>query len=81
MDRAALDVALELKIPCGGWCPCGRRAEDGVIPAAYPLVETPTANYFYCRCYVHGGRLASAAVPCSVGGASRTRRGGNRPVR
>ncbi|MGH7128405.1 MAG: putative molybdenum carrier protein [Planctomycetaceae bacterium] len=39
-DRAALDVALELGIPCGGWCPRGRRAEDGVIPARYPLQET-----------------------------------------
>jgi hypothetical protein len=27
-DRAALDVALELKIRCGAWCPKGRRAED-----------------------------------------------------
>ena len=27
VDRAALDVALELGIPCGGWCPRGRRAE------------------------------------------------------
>jgi hypothetical protein len=39
-DRAALDVALQLGIPAGGWCPAGRRAEDGVIPALYPLSET-----------------------------------------
>ncbi len=26
VDRAALDVALALDIPCGGWCPKGRRA-------------------------------------------------------
>ena len=45
VDRAALDVALELRIPCGGWCPLGRRAEDGVIPDQYPLQEAPTANY------------------------------------
>ena len=45
MDRAALDVALRLGIPCGGWCPRGRRAENGTIPARYPLVETPTAGY------------------------------------
>jgi hypothetical protein len=45
VDRAALDVALELGIPCGGWCPAGRRAEDGRIPDRYPLVETPTAAY------------------------------------
>jgi hypothetical protein len=45
VDRAALDVALELGIPCGGWCPQGRRAEDGVIAKKYPLRETPTAEY------------------------------------
>lgn len=45
VDRAALDVALALGIPCGGWCPRGRRAEDGVIAKKYPLRETPSANY------------------------------------
>jgi Circularly permutated YpsA SLOG family len=45
VDRAALDVALELKIPCGGWCPAGRRAEDGPVPLRYLLTETPTAAY------------------------------------
>ncbi len=45
VDRAALDVALSLGIPCGGWCPRGRRAEDGPIPPRYPLAETPTARY------------------------------------
>ena len=40
VDRAALDVALERGIPCGGWAPKGRRAEDGVIPERYPLRET-----------------------------------------
>lgn len=45
VDRAALDVALELGISCGGWCPKGRRAEDGSIPESYPLKESPTANY------------------------------------
>jgi hypothetical protein len=41
VDRAALDVALELGLPCGGWCPRGRLAEDGVIDEKYPLTETP----------------------------------------
>lgn len=41
VDRAALDVALELGIPCGGWCPLGRLAEDGIIASKYPLIETP----------------------------------------
>src|SRR5437870_6380616 len=45
VDRAALDVALELGLPCGGWCPKGRRAEDGPIPARYPLAETPWSGY------------------------------------
>lgn len=45
VDRAALDLALELGIPCRGWCPHGRRAEDGRIPDRYPLTETPTAEY------------------------------------
>ena len=40
VDRAALDVALDLGIPVGGWCPRGRWAEDGPIPERYPLVET-----------------------------------------
>ena len=45
VDRAALDVALALALPCGGWCPRGRRAEDGVIAARYPLTETPRTAY------------------------------------
>jgi hypothetical protein len=45
VDRAALDVALALGIPCGGWCPRGRRAEDGPIAPRYPLTETPWDGY------------------------------------
>ncbi len=45
VDRAALDVALELGIPCGGWCPKGRKAEDGPIDPRYPLKETSSPNY------------------------------------
>ena len=44
-DRAGLDVGLALNIPVGGWCPQGRRAEDGPIPDRYPLVETAERNY------------------------------------
>jgi hypothetical protein len=44
-NRAALDAALELGIPCGGWCPKGRRAEDGPIPDRYPLQETDSTSY------------------------------------
>jgi len=45
VDRAALDAALELGIPCGGWCPEGRRAEDGPIDLRYPLRETTSRDY------------------------------------
>ena len=43
-DRAALDWALANGVACGGWCPLGRWAEDGVIDARYPLRETPELN-------------------------------------
>ena len=45
VDRAALDVAREFGIAAAGWCPHGRRAEDGRLPECYPLKETPTAEY------------------------------------
>jgi hypothetical protein len=44
-DRAALDAALAAGAACGGWCPEGRRAEDGVIPARYPVKELLGAGY------------------------------------
>lgn len=45
VDRAALDVAQELQLEHGGWCPRGRLAEDGRIPDQYLLQETETAEY------------------------------------
>ncbi|NLS97248.1 MAG: hypothetical protein GXX96_34350 [Planctomycetaceae bacterium] len=45
VDRAGLDVAIALGIEHGGWCPSGRRAEDGRIPACYQLVETDSPEY------------------------------------
>jgi len=44
-DRAALDWAMEHGVPHGGWCPKGRKAEDGPIDAKYELQETPSADY------------------------------------
>lgn len=38
-DRAALDAALILNFPCGGFCPKDRQAEDGPIDPKYPLEE------------------------------------------
>ncbi len=45
VDRAALDAAMAAGIPVGGWCPKGRRAEDGPIDPHYPLTETESADY------------------------------------
>jgi hypothetical protein len=45
VDRAGLDAAFDAGITSGGYCPKGRRAEDGVIPERYPLIETEEKNY------------------------------------
>ena len=45
VDRAALDIANEFKIPHSGWCPYERKAEDGIIPAKYNLKETPAPTF------------------------------------
>ncbi|MEO5329080.1 MAG: putative molybdenum carrier protein [Magnetococcus sp. THC-1_WYH] len=47
VDRAALDFALARRIEAGGWCPKGRKAEDGSIPVYYPLLETHRSDYPY----------------------------------
>jgi len=44
-DRAALDVAIKLNIPHGGWIPKGRKTEDGILPDKYQLQEMPTSSY------------------------------------
>ena len=46
VDRGALDAAIELGIEHGGWCPRGRLAEDGSIPAGYQLTETSSGEYW-----------------------------------
>jgi len=45
VDRSGLDAAMEAGIPTGGYCPRGRRAEDGRIPDCYTLVELASADY------------------------------------
>ncbi len=45
VDRAALDVALDLGMECGGWVPAGRRAEDGAVPGCYPVRELDSTGY------------------------------------
>ena len=44
-DRAALDWAIARGIEHGGWCPAGRRAEDGAIPGTYRLLETESCGF------------------------------------
>ncbi|ARM30433.1 putative molybdenum carrier protein [Prosthecochloris sp. HL-130-GSB] len=45
VDRAALDFAISRGIDHGGWCPKGRRAEDGPISPVYRLKETASSKY------------------------------------
>lgn len=44
-DQAALDAAIELGIPYGGWIPKGRLTEAGPLPEKYRLQEMPTESY------------------------------------
>ncbi len=45
VDRAALDWAMGRGIAHGGWCPKGRRSNDGVLPDRYRLLETDSPGY------------------------------------
>ena len=44
-DRGGLDAAIALGLEHGGWCPRGRRAEDGRVPEKYRLSEASTTSY------------------------------------
>lgn len=44
-DRGGLDAGRALGIKIGGWVPRGRRAEDGVVPAEYPVTELESSDY------------------------------------
>jgi hypothetical protein len=44
-DRAALAWAVARGVPHGGWCPKGRKAEDGAVPPQFQLRETGSGNY------------------------------------
>jgi hypothetical protein len=39
-----LRAAAACGIAIGGWCPPGRRCEDGTIPDEFPLSETPAES-------------------------------------
>jgi hypothetical protein len=44
-DQGALDAAVKLGIPHGGWVPKGRLTENGPVSNKYNLKETPTKLY------------------------------------
>ena len=74
-DRVALDRALAHNVECGGWCPKGRKAEDGPIDPKYPLKETPSASYLQrTEWNVRDGdaTVLFSVNPVSTGGSKRT---------
>jgi hypothetical protein len=71
-DRAALDWAIEKGIPHGGWCPKGRKAEDGVIPDQYALQETSSPSYVSrteCNVLDSDGTVIFSLKPLLSGGS------------
>lgn len=44
-DRAALDFAIKMYLPHGGWVPKGRLSEDGPIDDHYQFKEMNTGSY------------------------------------
>lgn len=44
-DRGGLKAAISVGLQIGGWCPKGRKSEDGQIPDIYHLQETPSSDY------------------------------------
>lgn len=74
-DRAALDWALSHKIPCGWWCPKGRKAEDGPIPETYPLRESTSASYLQrteWNVRDSDGTVLFSVSPALSGGSKKT---------
>lgn len=72
VDRGALEAAQAVGLGTGGWCPRGRRAEDGVIPDRFPLRETASADYAErtaCNVRDSDGTLLLAFGPLQGGSA------------
>ncbi|WP_084022293.1 putative molybdenum carrier protein [Chlorobaculum limnaeum] len=70
VDRGALDAAIAAGLAHGGWCPKGRRAEDGMIPEKYMLAETPFFRYAVRTAWNvrdSGGTLVLASGPLAGG--------------
>lgn len=74
-DRTALDFALQHGIPHGGWCPKGRKAEDGPMDPKYQLTETPSADYLQrteWNVRDSDGTVIFSMAPTLTGGSKRT---------
>src|SRR5437762_4589686 len=75
VDRAALEWALANGLPHSGWCPKGRKAEDGVIPPRFHLQETGSNNCsIRTRRNVRdsGGTIIFSKSPSLRGGTQET---------
>ena len=74
-DRAALNFAIEHGIQHGGWCPRGRRAEDGTIDPRYKLQETPSSGYVQrteWNVRDSDGTVVFSIAPILTGGSKKT---------
>ena len=74
-DRAALDWAIAHGIPHGGWCPRGRKAEDGRIDGRYQLNETPSSSYILRterNVNDSDGTVVFSIAPVMTGGSKKT---------
>jgi len=74
-DIAALDFAIERGIPHGGWCPHGRKSEDGNIGPRYNLQETPSSGYVLrteWNVRDSDGTVVFSIAPVLTGGSKKT---------
>lgn len=74
-DIAGLNFAVRHGLRHGGWCPRGRKAEDGVIAPRFRLRETPSAGYSQrTECNVHDsdGTVIFTIADRHKGGSMKT---------
>lgn len=71
-DQAALDAAIALGLPHGGWLPKGRKTENGPLPMRYALGELDSPRYrdrTEKNVLAAGGTLIFSFGPLSGGSA------------
>lgn len=74
-DRAALDWAISRSVRHSGWCPKGRKAEDGKLDTRYDLKESPSANYLQrteWNARDGDGTVIFSLAPILTGGSLKT---------